>query len=125
MIGAARGALAEAEAQCVASQQLGALAYLHAQGVVHLDVKPQNILCHEPMSDVAADPLDGVHTKLLDFGFARVLLLARGPLPARRAAAALTRECSRAQLLPPAASDEDEVEVPRAGARGGKRGPRP
>ena len=81
MIGAARGALAEAEAQCVASQQLGALAYLHAQGVVHLDVKPQNILCHEPMSDVAADPLDGVHTKLLDFGFARVPLLARAHCP--------------------------------------------
>lgn len=48
----------------VIDQILGALAFAHARGVVHRDVKPENIIVH----------LDGTapRAKLLDFGFARV-----------------------------------------------------
>ena len=50
----------------IADQTLSALAFAHARGVVHRDVKPENILVswvdrgHRP------------YVKLLDFGFARV-----------------------------------------------------
>ncbi len=48
----------------VMDQTLSALAFAHARGVVHRDVKPENIIVE----------LDGAvpGTKLLDFGFARV-----------------------------------------------------
>ena len=54
------GALPDAVVRSVAAQLTSALAYLHARGVVHRDLKPQNVL-------VAA----GGRVKLCDFGFAR------------------------------------------------------
>jgi serine/threonine protein kinase len=56
-----RGPLPQAETVQVASQVLAALAYAHAQGVVHRDIKPGNIfLCRA----------GGV--KVMDFGIARI-----------------------------------------------------
>ena len=54
------GALPAAVVRSVAAQLTRALAYLHARGVMHRDLKPQNVL-------VAA----GGRVKLCDFGFAR------------------------------------------------------
>ena len=39
-----RGALSESEALILADQLLDALAHCHSQGVIHRDVKPQNVI---------------------------------------------------------------------------------
>ena len=55
------GPLPPMQAVAIARETCDALAYLHAQGIVHRDVKPDNVL-HGP---------DG-HVKLLDLGIAHV-----------------------------------------------------
>ncbi|XP_040377736.1 mitogen-activated protein kinase kinase 9-like [Oryza brachyantha] len=57
-----RGAFPEAAVAEVAAQALSALAYLHARRVVHLDVKPANLL-----ASTAGE------IKVADFGIAKVL----------------------------------------------------
>lgn len=52
----------EADAACCIRQVLLAVAYLHAQGVVHRDLKLENFLYETEDSD---------HLKLIDFGFAK------------------------------------------------------
>lgn len=52
----------EAEAAEVVRQVIRAVAYLHGQGIVHRDIKLENLLL--------ADPNRGMHLKLIDFGFA-------------------------------------------------------
>lgn len=49
---------------------LEALAYAHARGVLHLDIKPENVLCHLRGGEAEAT--------LLDFGVARIQRPGRG-----------------------------------------------
>ena len=63
---ARRGPLPEAEALRIAAEVADALAYAHARGLVHRDVKPHNILL-----------TSSGHVKVADFGIARALDAAR------------------------------------------------
>ena len=63
------GALPAAEVSSMAAQLADALAYVHAQGIVHRDVKPANILFAEQSSPTAQQP----RVKLTDFGIARIV----------------------------------------------------
>ncbi len=71
-----RGSLQPPEAVEFSLQLLAALAAAHELGVVHRDVKPENLFLHQP-------PERPRILKVLDFGFARVLPGApeRAPLP--------------------------------------------
>ncbi|CAF1358971.1 unnamed protein product [Adineta ricciae] len=59
------GCLEESQAIHVAKQVLDAVAFLHENNVVHLDIKPQNILLMEKWPST--------QVKLCDFGLSRVL----------------------------------------------------
>jgi serine/threonine-protein kinase len=63
---AERGALSVAEAAHLLAPALAALAMAHAAGLVHRDVKPDNIF-------LARDPRGGEITKLIDFGLSKQL----------------------------------------------------
>src|SRR5207249_1555868 len=54
------------EANRIVREVGDALSYAHKQGVVHLDIKPENILLHEG------------HALVSDFGIARALTVASG-----------------------------------------------
>jgi eukaryotic-like serine/threonine-protein kinase len=56
------GELGDADVAAVGAELFEALAFAHSQGVVHRDVKPQNV-----MLDAAG------HVKVMDFGIARLL----------------------------------------------------
>jgi serine/threonine protein kinase len=56
----------EPQAARIATQLLSALTFLHSKGIVHRDVKPENIL-------LVSDDEDDLNVKLSDFGLARIL----------------------------------------------------
>lgn len=65
-----QGKFKEAEARRVMRQVLGALAHAHARGVVHRDLKPDNIVFE---SEAAGSPV-----RVIDFGMARVAAMGPG-----------------------------------------------
>jgi tRNA A-37 threonylcarbamoyl transferase component Bud32 len=73
-----RGAIPAEIAGALALEILEALAHAHASGVVHRDVKPENVLIeHRPLqvdsTDAPASQADRVAVKLTDFGIAKLL----------------------------------------------------
>ncbi|HSL95390.1 MAG TPA: serine/threonine-protein kinase, partial [Thermoleophilia bacterium] len=57
-----QGELGDADAVAVAAELFDGLGFAHSQGVIHRDVKPQNVMLDA----------DG-HVKIMDFGIARLL----------------------------------------------------
>ncbi|MGZ4685797.1 serine/threonine-protein kinase [Oryzihumus sp.] len=71
-----QGPLSELQAAALACQVASALAYVHAQDLVHRDVKPGNILLREAV----AGPDHEIVAKLADFGIARLVSATRRTL---------------------------------------------
>jgi hypothetical protein len=61
----ASGRLSDRDLADITSDLCEALAHAHARGVVHRDIKPQNVV-------VGDDPRAGRRAKLMDFGIARI-----------------------------------------------------
>jgi serine/threonine protein kinase len=66
-----RGALTADDFNALVRQTLGAMTAAHAKGVIHLDLKPGNLMFHRL-------PEGGLQVKILDFGLARTAPL-EGP----------------------------------------------
>ncbi len=61
-----RGALPLEEFEQVARQTLEGMSAAHAQGILHLDLKPGNLMITKP-------PAGGIQVKIIDFGLARAV----------------------------------------------------
>ncbi|MBF9134555.1 Stk1 family PASTA domain-containing Ser/Thr kinase [Plantactinospora sp. S1510] len=69
---AERGRLNPSEALAIMEQMLAAIGAAHRAGLVHRDVKPENVLVAEAPSGGPANLVDGV-VKVADFGLARAV----------------------------------------------------
>jgi hypothetical protein len=75
------GAASDALVKRLVAQLVSAVHYLHSVGVVHRDIKLENLLLYRPLGDMPEDPtseeyaewLEGVHCQVSDFGLSRVL----------------------------------------------------
>ncbi|XP_039210351.1 striated muscle preferentially expressed protein kinase isoform X3 [Crotalus tigris] len=61
---ARKSSVSESEIRCYVRQVLAGICYLHRNGILHLDIKPENILLAEPGSD---------QVRICDFGNAQEL----------------------------------------------------
>lgn len=52
--------------RCIARQLIAVLGFVHSRKIVHLDVKPRNVLVYPPEDD-----FEGIRVKLCDFGSAQ------------------------------------------------------
>jgi len=59
----ARGEYSEKDASNIVKQIISAVAHLHANGIAHRDLKPQNLLCVDP---------DGDGIRVADFGLSKM-----------------------------------------------------
>ena len=90
--------LANAEIKSIAQQLLSALACLHLCGVVHRDVKPENIMLRRT-------PRGSYDVKLIDFGLSSILpLLDAGPDAAATPQASSSSSASVTSTTPAAAA---------------------
>jgi serine/threonine-protein kinase len=94
----ARGTLPAAEATAVTASVLRGLAAVHAAGVVHRDVKPENVLLDKPADGSPIVP------KVTDFGIAKFVSGANSP---RRTSVIGTPEYMAPELI-----DDSEPTVP-------------
>ncbi len=62
-----RGPLSTEEFDALVQQTLTGVGAAHATGIIHLDLKPENLMLTQP-------PGDGIQVKILDFGLARDLV---------------------------------------------------
>jgi len=76
---ALRGPFKPRDAIAVLRQLLSALCAAHGIGIVHRDIKPDNLFLHEPNGIVGGEPV----LKVLDFNFAKVVrgVSERSPAP--------------------------------------------
>lgn len=67
------GSLSLGNAITITTHTLRALAAFHAQGLIHRDVKPENILLTTPLDQASTAERSDVLAKLTDFGLTRVM----------------------------------------------------
>lgn len=66
------GMLSLQELDLLVTQLLGALQHIHALGIIHRDIKAENVFLETPTLATAPGEV-GLHARLLDFGVARLM----------------------------------------------------
>jgi serine/threonine protein kinase len=70
-----RGRLNPEEARAITVQVCEGLEHAHGQGIIHLDIKPSNLMLAEPLPHPDSSLCDpSVQVKITDFGIARMMM---------------------------------------------------